>query len=809
MEFEKIANLQEEDNSENSLDLREIIEKYLRYWKWFLLASIISISLAFLKLNFESKSYESSTTIKIKDDKRNDKSTLSAFQDLGILTASSKKNIEDEIEILKSKSLIAETVKALKLNIQFFTKKNYISNFLDENLGMSTEFYEIENYNNPPLQINFFINDSILYKTNTQFIISINSLNQYTFIDPEASIARKHAFGERITTNFGDIIITPNLDFKKNKLIGKKVIVSIASLQNMVNSYAMRLAIEPKSEFSSVLTLTVSDGVKEKGENFLNGLVNKYNERSIQLKDELTKNTSDFVTERLEIISNELNVVDLTAETLKTRYRLSDVASETGLNMESGRQIENQIIQVSTQLKKIEYIKDYVSTKGSSDLIPVNVGVSDNRISTSVEQFNRLMMDKKRLLKNSTEKNPIIVNINEQLSSIKDNINQGLTNLESSQKISLNALNEQGLRINSKLYSAPKQERQVRDVQRQQLIKEELYLYLLKKREETAITLGVVDPNAIIIDPAESRLNAISPKKKVAYIIALFFGLVIPFIIIYLSEILDTKIHTREDVEKVLNIPIIGDIPKYVTKNRYLITKEDYSSIAEAFRILRTNLNFILPNSSDNDKGKVVFVTSTVAHEGKSLVATNLSAALAHADKRTLILGLDIRAPSIKPYLGIRGKIGVTNYIIDTDLSPEDVIFNVPKVKNLDVISSGDIAPNPAELLMNERIKELFTYAKENYDYIIVDTAAFSMVTDTLLLSSFADAFIYVIRANFLDKRMLKYIKFLYREKRIPNMALLINDLDYKKSYGYGYGYGYGSEFRKSKKKGLLSTFKS
>ena len=343
---------------------------------------------------------------------------------------------------------------------------------------------------------------------------------------------------------------------------------------------------------------------------------------------------------------------------------------------------------------------------------------------------------------------------------------------------------------------------QIRDVTRKQQTKEQLYLYLLQKREETAITLGVADPNAKIIDKAESSPYKVAPKKKMAYLFALVIALLIPFSIFYLRDILDSKIHTREDIEKVLSIPIIADIPKLQgKKTRYLIKREDHSGIAEAFRILRTNISFILPKTASNNDGKVVFVTSSIAHEGKSLVSTNLGTALSHANKKTLILGLDIRAPKIEPYLGVRSKQGVTNFIINSDIEPKDIIVSAPDNENLDIITSGDLAPNPAELLMNVRIKELFDFAKENYEYIIVDTAAFSMVTDTLLLSKFADAFIYVIRANYLDKRMLKYVNFLYKEKRLPNMALLLNGVDQKKTYGYGYGYGYGTAFENSQKK--------
>lgn len=797
MDLESGAHLSEENGSDNNVSVRDLIDKYLRYWKWFILSLVFSLFFAYLKLNFTRPTYEAVTTIKIKDEKGSDKSALSAFQDLGLMS-SSNRNIEDEIEILKSKSLISEVIKSLRLNIKFFTNKNKVSSFLDDNLGFNTEFYETEEYVNPPLKVNFFISDSLLYEIGNQFIIDINSTNQYTFRDINNSIERKFNFGEKNITNFGDIVITPLVDLKVKGLVGSSVLVSISPVKDLASSYAENILIEPNAEFSSVLTLTASDGVKKKTEDFLNELVKKYNERAINLKEDLSKSTSDFVTKRLAKISQELSDVDEDVESVKTRFQLSDVASSTGLNMESGQALENQIVETSTQLEKINAIRDFVQNKNDNELIPITVlGGNAGGVSDLTNQYNELMMQKKRLLENSTEKNPIVVNLNQQLKSLESNIAQGLSNLESSQQISLDALQKQGARINSRLYAAPKHERQYRDITRQQQIKEQLFLYLLQKREETAITLGVADPNAKVIDAAESMPNAIAPKKKIMFLVAIFIGLLIPFSIIYILDILDSKVHTREDVEKILSIPILGDIPK-VEKERYIISKEDHSSAAEAFRILRTNLNFILDSSI---KGKTIFITSTIAHEGKSMIATNLAASLALAGKKTLIIGLDIRAPKIKSYLGVRGDIGITNYVVNPTISFDDLIVRPKDFENLDVISSGDLAPNPSELLMNLRIKELFDRAKEKYEYIIVDTAAFSMVTDTMLLSGHADAFIYVIRANFLDKRFLKYIKGLYTNKRLPNLSLLVNGVDHKKSYGYGYGYGYGSDFEKQNKK--------
>lgn len=788
-----------EDIDGDNLDLKKIIEKYLIHWKWFLLASILSICLAFYYLSFQRSTYEATASIKIKNEQNGDRSALSAFQDLGII-AQSNQNVEDEMEVLLSKDLIAEVIKSLNLNVQVFSDKTKLSKFMDDYLSTSTEFYENERYTNPPLEINFLISDSVLYNVGNQFIISVNSSNNFTYTDVVTSNTKKHVFGEKITTPFGEIVVTPNADYKKNDFIGSEYLIRISSLKKLVAAYSEKLTIEPISEYSNILSLKITDPVVKKAEDFLSELVKKYNDRAILMKEELTKSTSDFVNKRLEIISNELNEVDLTAETIKTKYKMSDVGSETGLNMQSSQELESQIVQANAQLETIGYMKDFVENKNEDELIPSNVGVQDNNVSTSIQQYNQLMMQKKKFLETSTEKNPIVANLNEQLKDLKTNIDQGLNNLESTQKISLEALNRQDMRINSRLYSAPKQERQYRDIQRQQQIKESLFLYLLEKREETALTLGIADPNAKIIDSPSSSIDPVAPKKAVTFIGFLILGLLIPFIIFYLRELLDTRIHTRDEIENVLNIPVIGDIPRIESKQPYLIKKDDYSGVAESFRILRTNLNFIAPTLGQTSS-KCIFITSTIAGEGKSMIASNLAVSLAHAGKKTLLLGMDIRAPKINSYLDVKSKVGITNFIIDHNLKFKDLIVNTKNINDLDIITSGDLAPNPSELLMNDRIKELFSYAKESYEYIVVDTAAFSMVTDTMLLSGNADAFIYVVRANFLDKRFLKYIKNLHSNKRLPNLSILVNSVDYKKSYGYGYGYGYGSEFEKHKKK--------
>ena len=381
------------------------------------------------------------------------------------------------------------------------------------------------------------------------------------------------------------------------------------------------------------------------------------------------------------------------------------------------------------------------------------------------------------------------------MATLRQSIEQSLVNLRSSLSFSLSEARNQEYRINSKRKVAPQQEREFQDIKRKQQIIEALYLYLLKKREENAISLGIPVPNAKIIDKADGSNLPVSPKPMLVYLIGGILGLLIPFMIISIRSLLDNMVHSYDDVEAAVKAPIIGDIPKSRSKKNVIITDTDNSNIAESFRLLRTNVNFML--SGAKDEAKSIFVTSTLSGEGKTFVAINLASSLALLEKRVLLIGADIRKPKIASYLNIKPTTGLTHFLMDKHLEAQDVIM-YNKETNIDIIDSGEIPPNPSELLLNGRFESVLTYAKQHYDYIIVDTAPVNMVTDTLLLGDHADLFIYVVRAEYLDKRMLKVPQTMFENKRLPNMTMLINDTDYEnKGYGYGYGYGYGNAEKK------------
>ncbi|CDF80001.1 tyrosine-protein kinase [Formosa agariphila KMM 3901] len=769
----------------NKLDSKEEFinnfNLYFSKWKYFVLSMLFFLLLAFLYLRYTSNIYNSTAIIKIKDEQQNNQlAEISSMQNFGMFS-NNFSNVVDEVAILKSKTLIEQTVKDLNLNVSFY---------------IQGRIKEKESYLNPPFNFTFLKNDSIIDQIESTFYITVISDSKFKIsfnnTNEEQSISTTEKvfnFGDKLdNTPFGELIITPNLGAYGTK-IGSIVKVQFLPVNKVVDLFQKELIIQ-NTDGSNIINLSLSNKISAKSENFLNVLIKKYNEDAIKDKNEVIKISSDFINNRLEVVSEELEKVDLTAESLKKDNRLSDLTTQSNIFLQSEKENENQLITTSNQIQLIDYMEEHISSNNSDgDLLPANVGINDPNIALVTKSHNDLVLQRNRILKNSSNKNPTVINLNNQIKALKDNLQQSLLNLKSSTKITLNSLQKTDSRINAQIYSAPTKERKFRDITRQQSIKESLYLYLLEKREESAITLGMSPPNAKIIDVAHSEAEPISPKKGFAYLAALVLGFVFPFMFYYIKDLLDNKIHNKKDLTNYLSIPFIGEIPKSNIKNLN-VKKVDYSPKAEAFRILRTNIDFMLQNISH--KSKIIFVTSTTSKEGKSHTSVNLTLSLSHSQKKVLFIETDIRVPKGTRYLNIENQKGLTDYISNDSLDVKDVIVKTKDNPYLDIIPSGTIPPNPAELLMDKRVEDLFNTVQNDYDYIIVDTAAVGLVTDTLLISKYADLFVYVVKADYLDKRNLQIAQTMFDEKRLPNMTILLNNVDHKRSYGYGYGYGYG-----------------
>ncbi|MFC2110131.1 GumC family protein [Bacteroidota bacterium] len=764
-----------QDQVEESLNLRGEIEKYLIHWKWFVLSGFLALVLSFLYLRYTTPQYEVSSTVLIKEDESSFSSELSAFEDLGLLGGKSS-NIDNEIQILKSRSLALEFSQKMDFNIAYFEKGRV---------------KESEIYGNANLiQLKVKKKGFDFHEIDTTFYIHLSSETEFELLDIDKNKISSGKYTEEFNLEDSKFYLEKR-NFNFSKSIGKDIRIQILPFEKVVTSIVKSIAIAPVDKQSSVLKLSMKHSVKKKAEDIINALVDTYNENTILDKSEVGENTSAFINKRLATIKAELGEVDAKAELYKKANNLTDIEEEAKQFFETVSESEKAIFETSTQLKLVEFMKAFIEEQGGDfELFPANLGFSDPSITVLTAQYNEIALERKRILRNSSLQNPLVENYEYQLKSYQKSLKQSLSNLNSSLQIRLEELSKNDEFINDKISNIPRKEREYKNIARQQQIKEAIYLYLLQKQEETEISLAVTTANAKVIDRAYGASVPVSPKRKIILLAGLLLGLLIPFSMIYLKDLLDTKLHTRRDLEQNVSAPILGDIPFNESGENIVVKTGGRSSVAEAFRLLRTNLNFLLTGVDENCKS--IFVTSTTSGEGKSFVSVNLACTLALSGKKVALVGMDLRAPKITEYLGLPNTKGITNYIMDASLEIEDLKVLLDGHDGLEVYPSGVIPPNPAELLMNPRVEELFAKLKKTYDFIVIDTAPISLVTDTLMVSKYADMFIYVTRANYLDKRLLGVPENLYQDKRLPNMAMLINGSDQKRTYGYGTYGGYG-----------------
>src|SRR5690554_5414228 len=755
------------DNKEENINIKEEIFKYIIHWRWFVLSGFVALVIAFLYLRYAENKYQSQTTILIKDDKSQN-NQLMAFSKLDIFGGG--KVIDNEIEILKSRTLSEITVDSLDLNISYYTEGN---------------IKKTEIYSETPIKV-IDVRGLESDKFQSQYYSVKFTDKGYHIKSKNNDDLGEYQFGQEVKSDsISFAIVRNNLktteELKESTTIG----IDIKSREQTVENLRNSLSIEPASKNASVLRLSVILPNSEKGSDYLNHLVAIYNEQSIFEKRIVSKNTADFISNRLDIIAVELGDVEKDVEQYKNINQIADLETEVKLSLQKLNEFQKSVIENEVQIKITQDLINYLKSSEPYDLIPANYAQGN----IVVDEINKMIIERDRLLsspRGATENNPRIVQAGVQITELKANVLNSLNQQLSNLKITRNDLKQKENEINTKIAQTPRQEREFRIIDRQQKVKEALYLYLLQKREETNITMAATELNAKVIDLAIPVTKAVSPKKMIILLAAVILGLLIPFIVIYVINLLDTKIKTRLDIEGKTPIPFLGDVPTSDSPNQ-LIDINSRSSSAEAIRIVRTNLEFML--HKQEGKSKTIFLTSTFSGEGKTFVSVNLAATIALSGKRTILVGTDLRNPRISDYIPSPER-GVSNYLTNNDASIEDFITKIDKFNDFHVLTAGSIPPNPAELLMSSKVDEMFAYLKANYDYIIVDTAPVSLVTDTLLIAKHADSFIYVIRANKLDKKMLEIPESLHRDSKLPNMSILLNDTDSTKGYGYGYGYG-------------------
>lgn len=782
------------DKKESNFDLKAEIYKYLTHWKWLVLGCLLGLTVAYLYNRYTIPEFATESSMMVLSNEKNN--VIGALPSGGAnVLAIGENSLDNQIETLKSKRLVEKVVDEQDLNVFYYIEGKVIA---------------VEVYKNTPLVIEFVSPEEVVHKANLDIFVTPKSADSFTLVEESSEYSKTHKYGEIIKLHGLEFKINPNKDSVETT---NTVNIKVKPLRYVANNFVYSLNIFPKGHANDILSLYLNGPVPEKSQDFLNSLMYHFNADGVSDKRQVAESTAGFIQERLEIISGELDSVEGGIAQFKRENRIMDVTSSAGEYMNKSTMAEEQIFKLETERMILDALKSALTSAKPYRLLPANMGDSEGGISSLISEYNSLVFERNSYLKTSTTKNPLVQGITEELDALKENL---LDNIESSKEsigIQLRELNQLDRSAEGQFSTFPGLEKGIRSIERQQQIKEQLYLFLLQRREESAIAFAATSPVAKVIDPAFTYNQPVDPKPWVILTGGGIIGFLIPLLIIFGINFLDTKVHHKGDLQPLTEtIPFLGEIPRVASDQNEVIQVNDRSPLAESFRILRTNLAYFV-QSRNREKAEVIFVTSTIKGEGKTFVSFNLARTLASTGKKVLLIGADIRNPKLHKYSEetLETK-GLSDFLYDFETDSKDIIKSTNQDNILvDVVYSGAIPPNPAELFMNDRMRELLKNEEANYDYIILDTAPTMIVTDTLLISPLADTTIYVTRAGYTEKKLLNFPKDLKDQGKLKRVAVVLNDVDYKKfSYGakYGYAYGYGYGYGVDEEKGLKRFFK-
>lgn len=764
---------------EQEVDIRAWIIRILKNWYWFVLSCAFFGAVGLYTYFSTTKKFVVDASIML----RSDDEALPKFELVtSMMGMGGTKSTEDEVELLTSRDILGPVVKELDLQTEYrkYDALKWVGQYPNHDL---TVVY-------PPLYT-----DTVTRSVNIDIKVR---KNDYVVKVKYGRWTRSRHKVKDLTTPFETCV--GMLSFAINKPeeveVGDKYHMYTLPMLPLIGSYKKNIIAAPVRKESNIITISTTTDMPTRGRDFIRKQIEYYNMDAVLDKNIMASNTAAFIEERLRLIEQELAVAEKDVAHYKQRYDIVDLESEAKLALQEGAEYKKQVAEIETQLNLVGYIAEYVSDETKkNNLIPANIGVEDIALISLISEYNQLMLDRMRVRRTASDSNPVLNQMESQLTAMRENIITTISSLTSTLTIAKQDIERRQGTINTQRNNLPDQEQEFIEVMRNKVLKEELYLFLYKQREENALTLASTVTPAKVVNTPQMNPTPVAPRLSIIGLFCLILGVMLPLAVMIMYDIMNNRISDEaRELERRLKIPLGGSLVKNHHGGHIAVREGENSVSAELFRTLRTNLRFMQPKDV---KCPVLLVTSSVNGEGKSYVATNLAISLTLLGKRVALVGLDIRKPMLANYMELSNQGCLTSYVAEDSYTVDDLILP-SGIANLDVLPSGVVPPNPSELLQSEKLDQLFVELRQRYDYVIVDSAPVALVGDSYLLHRLVDMTLYVTRANYTPCELIEFINQTHMQQRLPKMVAVLNGVDAKK-IGYGYGYGYG--YNKKKKK--------
>lgn len=757
----------------NKVDFSSLISKMLSNWYWFVISLIVCFSLSYLYLRYTSPIYKTSSRVLITSDKPTTPGEDELTQALGGQLGSTS-TVEGEAEILKTRHLMVKVVKDLKSYITYFHKGKVRS---------------IDLYQSGPFKLTLFDSPDSIRPVSMDVHLSGNKV----ILSNKTYNKQVNLYQRFIIPGLGRVQIEKGEGKPEKSAI---YTVNVSTVNQAVGAIMAKMEVTIPIKQVDIIALSMTSQIPKSSEDIINKLIEEYVHGNVEDKNKIADSTIAFIDNRLIYVGQELGKIEGNVQSFKQENKIADITAQAGLLVSTTGSNKEDLAKIETQISVLSSIENYLTSSGSNQrIVPSGALMDDPGFTASVERYNAIVLEKEKSSIGQTEDNPYMKNLNQQIVSARADMLTSIRGLKRSLNVSKQKLDARSNSLAGNIRQVPAVERKYLDLTRQQDIKQALYTFLLQKREETAISKTSNISSCKVIEPPVSE-GPISPVRGNVYGYGIIAGLFLPFAVLFLGDRLDTKVASVEQVRSRTNVSVIGEIGQSnTTDGTIVVSQGSRTPISEQFRSLRTNLTFFLKESE-----KTILLTSSMSGEGKSFISLNLATVLAISGKKVIVMEMDLRKPNLSSKLNIRNDYGFTNYIVSKDVTPDDVIKPSGTHENLFIISSGNIPPNPTEIILSERMDVLMAALVEKFDFIIIDAPPIGMVTDAQLLSKYADLTLYAVRQGYTFKDQLEIPQEIYVNQKMKNIAILMNDVKNNKSYGYGYGYGVEVE-----KKGFFS----